>query len=45
MKKLKNVHHFVNIDHREKFEITDPPKFGYLVFHMLTEMEYQGWPL
>ena len=26
MKKLKNGCHFVNIDHREKFQITDPPK-------------------
>ena len=26
MKKLKNGYHFVNIDHTEKFQITDPPK-------------------
>ena len=26
MKKLKNGCHFVNIDHTEKFQITDPPK-------------------
>ena len=25
MKKLKNGSHFVNIDHTEKFQITDPP--------------------
>ena len=25
-KKLKNGCHFVNIDHTEKFQITDPPK-------------------
>ena len=28
MKKLKNDCHFINIDHTEKFQITDPPKFG-----------------
>ena len=26
MKKLKNGCHFINIDHTEKFQITDPPK-------------------
>ena len=26
MKKLKNGHHFINIDCTEKFQITDPPK-------------------
>ena len=26
MKKLKNACHFINIDHTEKFQITDPPK-------------------
>ena len=26
MKKLKNGSHFVNIDHTEKFQITDPPQ-------------------
>ena len=26
MKKLKNGHHFVNIDHTENFQITDPPE-------------------
>ena len=26
MKKLKNGCHFVNINHTEKFQITDPPK-------------------
>ena len=25
MKKLRNGHHFVNIDHMKKFQITDPP--------------------
>ena len=25
MKKLKNSHHLINIDHTEKFHITDPP--------------------
>ena len=29
----------------EKFPITDPPKFGCPVFRVLTEMEYQHWPL
>ena len=32
MKKLKNGCQFVNIDHMENFQITDPPKFGSLVF-------------
>ena len=27
MKKMKNACHFINIDHTEKFQITDPPKF------------------
>ena len=27
MKKLKNDHHFINIDHTEKFQITDSLKF------------------
>ena len=31
-KKLKNGCHFINIDHTEKFQITDPPKFWSLVF-------------
>ena len=26
MKKLKNAHYFVKIDHMEKFQITNPPK-------------------
>ena len=26
MKKLKNGHHFININHMETFQITDPPK-------------------
>ena len=26
MKKSKNFHFFINIDHTEKFQITDPPK-------------------
>ena len=43
--KLKNGRHFVNIDRMEKFKITDPPKFGSLVFRVLTEMEYQHQPL
>ena len=45
MKKLKNGSHFVNIDHMEKFQITDPPKFGSLIFWMLTEIENQHRPL
>ena len=46
MKKLKNGCHFINIDHMEKFQITNPPpKFGSPVFPVLTEMEYQCWPL
>ena len=32
MKKLKNDCHFFNINHMEKFQITDPPKFGSMVF-------------
>ena len=42
MRKLKNGCHFVNIDHTEKFQITNPPKVwvsGFL-FCMLMEMEY-----
>ena len=44
MKKLKNGCHFINIDHMEKFQITDPPKFGSLVFRVSTEMEYHRQP-
>ena len=36
MKKLKNGYHFININHTENFEITDPPKFGSLVFQVST---------
>ena len=32
MKKLKNGSHFINIDHTEKFQITDPPKSLGLLF-------------
>ena len=32
MKKMKNGYHFINNDRTEKFQITDPPKFGSLVF-------------
>ena len=28
MKKLKNGHHFVNIDRTENCQITDPPSLG-----------------
>ena len=35
MKKLKNGHHFININHTDKFQITDPSKFQSLVFHFL----------
>ena len=45
MKKLKNGYHFFNIDHMENFPINDPPKFWSPVFRVLTEMEYQCWPL
>ena len=45
MKKLKNGCHFVNIDHIEKFQITDPPKFGSLIFQVLMDMEYYCQPL
>ena len=46
MKKLKNGHYFVNINHTEKFQITDLPQmFGSLVFQVLTDMKYQCWPL
>ena len=43
--KLKNGCHFVNIDRTEKFQITDPPKFGSLVFRVSTETEYHCQPL
>ena len=43
--KIKNGHHLVNIDCTEKFQMTNPPKFGSLVFRVLMEMEYQHWPL
>ena len=45
MKKLKNGCHFINIDCTEKFQITDPPKFGSPVFQVSMEMEYHCWPL
>ena len=45
MKKLKNGCHFFNIDHMEKFQITNPPKFGSPVFWVSMEMKYQHWPL
>ena len=45
MKQLKNGSHFVNIDHMEKFQITDPPKIWVSGFQVSTEMEYQHWPL
>ena len=45
MKKLKNGSNFINIDHTEKFQITDSPKFGSPVFRVSTEMEYQHQPL
>ena len=45
MKKLKNGHHFVNIDYTEKLQITNPPKFGFPVFRISIEMEYQCQPL
>ena len=32
MTKLKNGCHFFNINHTETFPITNPPKFGSLVF-------------
>ena len=35
MKTLKNGHHFVNVNHMEKLQITDPsPKFWSLVYPM-----------
>ena len=45
MKKLKNGWHFFNINRIKKFPITDPPKFGSLVFQVSKEMEYQCQPL
>ena len=45
MKKMKNGSNFINIDHMEKFQINDPPKFGSPVFQVLTETEYQHQPL
>ena len=45
MQKLKTGCHFVNIDHTEKFQITNTPKFGSLVFWVSMEMEYQSWSL
>ena len=41
IKKLKNDCHFVNVDHTEKFQMTDLSKFGSPIFRVLTEMEYQ----
>ena len=47
MKKMKNVHHIINIDRTETIQITDPhpPKFGSPVFRVSTETEYQHQPL
>ena len=45
MKKLKNSCHFINIDRMEKCQITNPPKFGFLVFWVSMEMEYHRQPL
>ena len=45
MKNLKNGYHFVNIDHMEKFKMNDPQKFGYPVFQVSMETEYQHQPL
>ena len=45
MKKLKNGCYFFNINHTEKFQITNPPKFGSLVFQVSMATEYQHWPL
>ena len=45
IEKLKNGHHFINIDHTEKFQVTDPQKLGSPFFRVLTEMEYQHRPL
>ena len=45
MKISKNGYHFVNMHHKEKFQITDPPKFESLVFQVLTETEYGCEPL
>ena len=39
MKKLKSGPHFINMHYMEKFQITDPPKFGSLVFQVSTETE------
>ena len=36
MKKLKNGCQFINIDHTEKFQITDPPKIGSPVVQVST---------
>ena len=36
MKKLKNFCHFINIDHKEKFKLLVPSKFGCLVFKVST---------
>ena len=32
MKKLKNGCHFVNMDHTEKFQMTDPQNLGFWFF-------------
>ena len=49
MVKYKNGHHFVNMHHTEKFQITTHPppkkKFGSMVFWVQMEMEYRHWPL
>ena len=44
---MKNGYHFINIDHMEKFQITNsyPPKFGSPVFWVSIETEYQCQPL
>ena len=45
MKKLKNGCHFVNIDHMQKFQITNPSTIGSPVYQVSMETEYQYWPL
>ena len=39
MKKLKNGCHFFNIDHMEKFQITDPPKVWVSSFLLIRKLE------
>ena len=45
MKKLKMAAILLILIVRKNFKLLIPPKFGSPVFQVLTEMEYQWWPL